>query len=323
MNTVEFLGLSRRIGMIGWLVFAATTAGLLLLTPDAAGRWQDWFAYASIAGAAALGVSGLPGLLPASRAWIMVGLCLLASTLPLWVETEQYVSFAPWYLRAITEVAVWMALRGRPLQAWIAAALASGLAAALVGQPLALMRQLATLLAVQVLVLALGRAARAIAAWREEERSRVEQEETRRVAVATRRSELAAIASRAEPLLMRLVSGESTPAIRREAGLLEAALRDTMRARKLAVNSVASATDAARRRGIEVTLLDDLDGMWSSPDALDWAASLIATASAPVTVRLSVDGLTFVSGTVALRHAHHGGVGVLAEGPFTSTLRIG
>lgn len=323
MNTAELLGLSRRVGMIGWLVFAATTGGLLLLTPDAAGRWQDWFAFACIVVAAALAVTRLPRPLPSSRAWITVGLCFLASTLPLWVETQQYVSFAPWYLRAITEVAAWMVLRGRPLQAWITAALASGLAAGLAGQPLALARQLATLLGVQVLVFALGRAASTIAAWREEERSRVEQEETRRVAVATRKSELAAIAFRAQPLLRRLVSGESTPAIRREAELLEAALRDTLRGRKLAVHSVPSAAEAARRRGIEVTLLDDLDGIWYLPDALDWAALLIASASAPVTIRLSIDGLTFVSGSLALRHAHQSGVRVLAEGPFTSAPRSG
>ncbi len=306
MNAAALLGLTRRIGVIGWAIFATTTAALLLLTEDAAGRWQNWLAFALIAGAAALAVTRLPGALPASRAWVVVALCLVASTLPLWVETQEYVSFAPWYLRAITEVAAWMVLRGRWVQGWTAAVLASGLAAVLAGQPLALARQLATLLAIQILVLALRRAARTIAAWRDEEQSRVHQEETRRVAMATRRTELAVIASRAEPMLTRLLTARPSPALRREAALLEAALRDTLRGRRLAVEPLASRVEAARRRGVEVVLLDDLDAPWSSPEGLAGAASVVESASESVTVRLSVDGLTVVSGATAIRYESDG-----------------
>ena len=302
MSTVELLGLTRRIGLIGWIIFVVTTAGLLLLTQDAAVSWQNWVAFAAIAAAAALGITGLPGALPASSAWMATALLLLAATLPLWVHTQEYVSFGPWYLRAITEVAAWMVLRQQPLQSWIAAGLASVLAAVLVAGPIAFVRQLATLLAVQVLAIALRRAATAIAAWREEEQVRVGQDEARRVAVATRRAELGAIAARAEPFLRRLIAGRTSAELPREAGLLEASLRDTLRGRRLAVPPLADAVGDARARGVDVALLDDLDGPWSSPSGLSWAASLVAVSSDPITVRLGSDGLTFVSGTSALRH---------------------
>lgn len=302
MTIPSLLGLTQRVGVIGWAVFAATTAALLLLTPESASSWQHWVAFACIIGAAALAVTRLPGPLPASRAWMAAALCIAAGTLPLWAPTQEYVAFAPWYLRAITEVAAWMALRGRPLPAWIAATLASGVVAVL-GQPVAMVRQLATLLAVQVLVLALGRASRTIAVLREEERLRVEQDASREVAGATRRTELAALAERAEPLLSRLASRKPSAALRREAGLLEASLRDTLRGRRLAVEPLASAALAARRRGVEVALLDDLDATWS-PVGLKWAAGHLATSTEPATVRLGSDGLTFTSGKVALRHEH-------------------
>jgi hypothetical protein len=305
MTLTSLLGLTQRISVVGWAVFVATTAALLLLSGDAAGRGQDWVAFALIAAAAALSVTRMPHVLPPSRTGAVAVLCLAASTLPLWVPTQEYVSFAPWYLRAITEVAAWLVLRSRPVQAWIAAVLASGVLA-LLGQPVALVRQLATLLAVQILILALGWAVRTIAALRVEERLRVEQDSAREVAVTTRRTELAALAERAEPLLTKLATRTPSAALRRDAGLLEAALRDTLRGRRLAVEPMGSAALRARRRGIDVVLLDDLDEPWSSPSGIAWAADLLTDATESVTVRLGAGGLTFASGMSVLRYEHDG-----------------
>ena len=295
-SVTGLLGLTPRVGVIGWIVFVVTTAALLLLTPDAGGRWQDWLAFAAISTAGAVAVTGLPGTLPASRGWIAAGLCLAASTLPLWVPTQEYAAFAPWYLRAITEVSAWLVLRALPVQGWVVAVPASALVAVL-GEPIAIVRQLATLLAVQVLVFALTRAIATIAGLRAEERQRVETDSARSVAVETRRRELAVLSSRASPLLNRLESGEDSPTIRREASALESELRDLLRGRRLAEEPLATAVRNARDRGLDVLLLDDLDGPWDGGERTRSAAAiLLDSASDDVTIRLSREGVTFTSG---------------------------
>lgn len=103
------------------------------------------------------------------------------------------------------------------------------------------------------------------------QRTAVDIEHVARDAAVRAATEAAALAERAErtrrhaeltesiaPLLERIVSGAPSGAEDRQAfALAEAELRDSVRARGLRVPLVTEAARAARRRGVEVVLLDD------------------------------------------------------------------
>lgn len=77
-------------------------------------------------------------------------------------------------------------------------------------------------------------------------------------AAAAVAAELREIGFEAAPLLERVAAGGTlTPGERTEARLLEARLRDRIRARALAHEPVIAACDRARRHGTDVLLLDD------------------------------------------------------------------
>ncbi len=119
------------------------------------------------------------------------------------------------------------------------------------------------------------------------------------VAEATREERsrrLASLNEFATPLLARLVAGQPIAESERlEFAAAEAALRDGLRARALAVPAVVGAARAARGRGVEVLLLDDsAPGDLSRDDiqraAAITAAALDAAADGTVTARLLPPG---------------------------------
>jgi hypothetical protein len=84
-----------------------------------------------------------------------------------------------------------------------------------------------------------------------------------------RRLRLGQMDSEVAPMLRRIVTadGRLTADERRECLHLEAAMRDEIRGRRLLDDRVRNAVRDARRRGVEVTLLDD-----GGIDDLDWTA---------------------------------------------------
>jgi hypothetical protein len=96
-------------------------------------------------------------------------------------------------------------------------------------------------------------------------------------------------------VLERIANGEDDPELRAEAILVEAALRDVLRGRRLAGEPLTSAVLEARQRGVDVTLLDDLDDRGATElaedqrdAALTWAGDRVrATTALTATVRLS------------------------------------
>ncbi|WP_448061257.1 hypothetical protein [Cellulomonas hominis] len=84
------------------------------------------------------------------------------------------------------------------------------------------------------------------------------QESVTREAVVRRLAEVREIERRVGPLLDRIATGAALDDAEREAcRLLEAELRDRLRAPSLAVSPVLEASQDARRRGVDVLLLDD------------------------------------------------------------------
>jgi predicted transcriptional regulator len=109
-----------------------------------------------------------------------------------------------------------------------------------------------------------------------------------------RQRELANIAELAEPLLLRITEGADFSATDRTAAmLLEAEIRDRLRAQRLAVAALVKVCRAARVRGVVVLLLDD--GGPFAPAIADTVVDVIIRAVSGavrgrVTVRLEPAG---------------------------------
>jgi hypothetical protein len=114
----------------------------------------------------------------------------------------------------------------------------------------------------------------------------------------------AELAETVAPLLERIASGAPISAEdRREFAVAEAELRDGLRARGLRVPVVTEAARAARRRGVDVVLLDD-SGAGASDDEVEAFAAVVAEAlhrstDGRVTARLLPPGRPVLGTVVA------------------------
>ncbi len=150
--------------------------------------------------------------------------------------------------------------------------------------------QAISLIAGTIFAVALHRAAQRIIDFRAAERQRAAAEARESADGAARETELQLVRELAEPMLRQIVGGEEPD--RASALSLEAALRDLIRGRSLAIEPLAGALHRARQRGIDVLLLDDLPDASLPPEELRRAVAWCATRlngvkSGPVTIRLA------------------------------------
>lgn len=254
-----------------------------------------------LAAAAALLPRGAPLGLPWT--WTAAALAASAPAAAVWDDSNTASGYAPWFVRVATIVIAVLLLRGRPVVGWAAAAAGYGILigwGVTAGAPLAdwggvVMRQAATLLAIEVFAILLARTQRSIAAFRSEERMRVATTERRAQTVKRRELESARIRDLVTPVLRRIASGEDGESLRRESELLGAELRDLLRGARLAGEPVTAAARSARMRGVDVVLLDDLGptdlDTQQRAAALTWVAERLArTNGHRATARLSADG---------------------------------
>ena len=312
-NVAVVFGTSWWLGPLLLTIMCTTNLLLLLLDPvDGIPRPGAWVTWSLLAvGATAV---FLPRAHPLAARWsTLAAACAVASVAAVfWDPPSETSGYAPWYLRCATTLLIVIVLRRRAAVAWVAAAVVTAVVlawAAVSGEDVErwiglLTRQMASLVAIQVAAWGLSRAARTIAAYRAEERERARSEELRSASIRERRAELAAVRTLSVPLLARVSRGEDDPALRAEATLAEASLRDVLRGRRMAAEPLTSAVLEARRRGVDVTVLDDfgsgepvgsdlgvddLDDVQRA-EALAWAAERIRGApasAATATVRLS------------------------------------
>ncbi|MBL5975437.1 MAG: hypothetical protein D3X82_17245 [Candidatus Leucobacter sulfamidivorax] len=299
-----------------WAVLSIATVAAVMLT-----WWQVGadarILLAGVGLIAAAGAAMLPrgARLPAPWAWgAATTAALLVLFTTIWDPAHgQVESYAPWYARGATVVCAAVILRRRAGAGWTGALV--GYSGALVvdilsGEPFEqwvdlVVRQAAALIAIQVFAVLLVRGQEAIAALRDEERARLTAIRLRETVVRQRHVETERIRNLVTSTLQRIAVGDTSPELRREALLLEGELRDALRGRRLAAGSVPSAARAARARGVDVVLLDDLGdpGEGSMPEAvpaaaLDWVASRLSAAAPPrATLRLAVgaDGRPAIS----------------------------
>jgi hypothetical protein len=174
--------------------------------------------------------------------------------------------YRSWALGAVTFVALGLAFRGRYVEAWLTLACIAGVTIGwsvamglgpLVGGGL-VVRHFGTLLAGSLISVALARSARSAAAFEAVDRQEREATEAARARHLARQAAAQAVLDQAEPLLEQLADGHAlSEADRLELLVLEGSLRDRIRAPELLQDGLRHAVAAARRRGIDVLLLDE------------------------------------------------------------------
>lgn len=297
-------------GQATWMLVGIITVILMVLH-----AWQFGIGAGALAANALLlmasGAVMLPrvapgdGRLPLGWAWGAALATALAQIVTVWDATgDRDQSYAPWYLRTATIICVVLILRHRSRAGWAGALLAYAAVAGIgimdgeaFGQwAVHILRQLAVMVAIQVFAILLNRNARAIALLRQAEHARLTAVHFREAAMRQRLVEACRIRGLVTRTLERIAEGEQSAELRNDATLLEGALRDTLRGRRLTTGPVPTAARRARARGVDVVLLDDLGEDESRarmhlPDAaLEWIAEHLDAAVPPrATARLAAD----------------------------------
>ena len=199
-------------------------------------------------------------------------------------------------------------LRGRPVFAWVGVgAIAVVVADAIQDSDIngaavvAALAPVGTVAAVTVFRLIMRPTMTSLYALQEEATIRAAADATMRAQNEERDRQLERLDELARPMLDLIASGEVlTFAQREECRLLEAELRDGLRAPQLASKELVAAARGARRRGVEVVLLDDGGFADATPQVhvtvLDYAAQALDAANVgSVTVRVLPVGRRYLA----------------------------
>ena len=288
----------------GFFVLACLVSASATLTGVSA-AWPEYAAVLALSAAVIL-LLRAPGDPPSARSTVLmtvsgpVAAALVFAVLPVPLAG----SLQTWPLGMSVVIYTFMCVRGRTPAAWLGLALTMSVAigwAVVTGQGFLYglsfsAINIAPLLMATFFAFTIRPLAAAIFALRTQSTVRIASQAAAAAALEERDARLASLDALARPLLQRIADGpdptdEEVLACR----LLEAELRDTLRARGLVRPDLARAARSARARGVEVMMLDD-----RSPDALDddvrdrivaaTARALDAAEAGAVTVRLLPPG---------------------------------
>ena len=274
-----------------WLYFV-TIAALALSTTG--GIREPWRVIIAIALFAVLTLAAtLDGgdrlSLPVTLLAVVVGpinALLLAWQLP-------YVGYNSWFVGAGTTTLFLLCLRGRIAYAWIGFGVLSAVILVWGATSFVTVAGAGTMLARQGLVVVVGtmfalglrRTIREIDTLTAAATERAATEAARLAETTERARRHAELAETVAPLLERIASGAPISVDdRRDFAIAEAELRDSLRARGLRTPVVIDAVRSARRRGVDVVLLDDSNAE-TPDDQLEAFAQLVAD-----TLHDSIDG---------------------------------
>ena len=182
------------------------------------------------------------------------------------IITTGWPGYASWCTGAGSDLSRGLLMRGRPVYAWAGSA-ATTLATAYwvisTGRPLLMiftymLGHYFTLVSWHGVAYLSTRATTQIAATQRETARLQAQQRAHEEADRIMTSRMASVRQRVTPLLTQIANGKApTPKLRSQAYLLEAELRDEIRAPFFTGTSIVTSAQAARRRGTEVILLDD------------------------------------------------------------------
>ena len=218
------------------------------------------------------------------------------------IITTGWPGYASWCTGAGSDLSCGLLMRGRPVYAWAGSA-ATTLATAYwvisTGRPLFMiftymLGHYFTLASWHGVAHLSTRATTQIAATQRETARLQAQQRAHEEADRIMTSRMASVRQRVTPLLTQIAEGRAlTPELRTQAYLLEAELRDEIRAPFFTGTSIVTSAHAARQRGTEVILLDDSGDNTTIDDraranAVNYVAKLLdLTQSSRVVVRLN------------------------------------
>jgi hypothetical protein len=186
-----------------------------------------------------------------------------------------------WFLGAIAFDLLGLTIVGRFGAAWLSmlAVIAACLLWALLdGRPLSvgagmIVRHVATLAVGTALAVSLRRSNAASEAFRAVQRRRRTEEDVARARAGARRSAVEQVLEQAGPMLRAIADGRRmTDEDRRQMLVIEGALRDQIRTPRLSGTRLRGVVDTARRRGVNVLLLDEAERAPAAArrQAVDW-----------------------------------------------------
>ncbi|MFE7721948.1 hypothetical protein ACFU44_23215 [Nocardia rhizosphaerihabitans] len=248
---------------------------------------------------------------PATAYVACAGPAAMALTVP-WVENPTGFSHQLWTAYPTSYLLAMLVLRGRILSAWLGVAAAATVLVTMgvftTWHPETVVRALtpvATVGVVTVFMAIVRPTQRSLRELRDQANRRAATEAALGAATAERDRQLTRLDQVAGPILARIAEGAQLTADEREqCRLLEAELRDGLRAPELVTERLSAAARGARSRGVEVTLLDDggFRGVptWVRHNVIDAAVGELDTAEAgTVTVRVLPIGRRWVATVLA------------------------
>jgi hypothetical protein len=269
-------------------LFVITQTVLFLSTAgDVARPWVSAFALILVNSVAVLITRPGPYPLKLNHALASVAVVAMSTALVSWeLPTSGWPGYASWHLGANTFLLLGLGLRGRSGWAWVGMAGMVGVTilwTASTGRGLLtgvdlVDRQAGTLLIGTIFAIGLSRTAQRIDDFNATESRRAAEHAALQAGSEERVKQILRLGSDARPVL-ELIASPAPVALtqRREFLILEATLRDDIRARSLAREPLTAVAKNARRRGIGVLLLDDSEPESYSDDQQIWIASWVAS----------------------------------------------
>lgn len=264
----DLLGMRSHAAKAMGVGFALTCAVMAIYgTTDVRAEWPLWVAATICAVSAFVLIISDGDPMPLWQAIPMatvgaVSCGIVMSVLPVPVENPMQL----WTFGMSTAVLTFMCVRGRTLLAWVGLILMIGTSmawGALTGQGAGYGLSYSIINAAPVLMATffaytIRPQAKAIYEMREESTRRIAAESAEAAALEERDAQLDRLDELARPLLERIAAGAPLGDDDKLAcELLEARLRDSLRAPGLTQGSIVDAVQAARSRGVDVVLLDD------------------------------------------------------------------
>ncbi|MBB5911426.1 hypothetical protein BJY24_000293 [Nocardia transvalensis] len=261
----ELLGLRGGPAWLFLLILELTIVLYMLRNLSASPLWAVLAALAIqvVAGALVLVVASDPLPWPATAYVVAAG--PVATALTVWGLDSAHAGHMVWTTFVTSYVMAVLVLRGRLGAAWLGVAgvvIVDSVTAARIGTAdgaiSAALVPVGTVTAISVFAVIMRPTQRTLRILREEVTIRAAAEATMAAADGERIRQLARLDRVARPILERISEGaELTVAEREECRLLEAELRDGLRAPQLVSEELSGAARGARSRGVEVVLLDD------------------------------------------------------------------
>lgn len=264
----KFLGMNTATApWIALLFFATYTLMAMTASTGVKNLWivEGAVILVSVAAGVLVAWPGDPLPLPVAVAVTAAG--PVATALVLWqLPVPPHNPMQPWPLSASTALYAFSCVRGRTAMAWAGMTITVAVCvlwaidtgqSPITGIEMSVINY-APLAMATFFALTFRPVAHSVLELREQSRRRAAEGAAISAALEERDSQLERLDFLARPLLMRIADGAELDAAERDScGLIEAALRDGLRAYGLSDVSVENAARAARLRGVRVVLLDD------------------------------------------------------------------